>query len=96
MQLFIICLESSSHRQKWIKGFAQAFQKATEKISNKYKLPKFELFEIEDFYVYYVEILKISEDVFWNADIPFIDGLVKNKTAFNNWKNGIIEKERRK
>lgn len=81
---------------KWIKGFAQAFKKATGKTSNKFKLPKFELFEIEDFYVYYVEILGISENAFWNADIPFLDGVVRNKTAFKNWENSIIEKERRK
>ena len=48
-------------------------------------MPKFELEEIEDYYTYYVLILGISEDLFWNADISFILTVVENKSAFDNF-----------
>lgn len=49
------------------------------------KMPKFELEDIEDMYTYYVTILKISEDVFWNADFSFLLSVVENKTAYDGF-----------
>ena len=36
-------------------------------------------------YCYYVMILKISEDVFWNADFSFVLSIVENKTAYDGF-----------
>lgn len=51
---------------------------------------------IEDYYTYYVQIMEIPEDVFWNAEIPFLDRIVANKTAYDEWLSGVMEKERKK
>lgn len=62
------------------------------------RVPKFQLEEIEDYYVYYVCILRISEELFWNADISFIRGVVEDKSAYDNWRSYVrqqLEKERR-
>ena len=53
--------------------------------SSKVKMPKFQLEDIEDMYTYYVVILKISEDVFWNADFSFLLSVVENKTAYDGF-----------
>jgi len=45
------------------------------------KMPKFVIEDIEDMYTYYVMILKINEDVFWNADFSFLLSVVENKVA---------------
>lgn len=50
-----------------------------------FKIPDFELEDIEDYYTYYVLILGISEEVFWNCDFSFIQSVVENKTAFDNF-----------
>ena len=49
------------------------------------KLPKFKVEDIEDMYTYYVMILGISEDVFWNADFSFLKSIVENKTAYDGY-----------
>ncbi len=49
------------------------------------KMPKFSLEDIEDMYTYYVMILKISEDVFWNADFSFLQSIVENKVAYDGF-----------
>lgn len=51
---------------------------------------------IEDYYTYYVQIMEIPEDVFWNAEIPFLDRIVANKTAYDEWLTSVMEKERKK
>jgi hypothetical protein len=51
---------------------------------------------IEDYYTYYVQIMEIPEDVFWNAEIPFLDRIVANKTAYDEWLSSVMEKERKK
>lgn len=48
-------------------------------------MPKFSLEDIEDMYTYYVMILKISEDVFWNADFSFLQSVVENKVAYDGF-----------
>ena len=50
--------------------------------------------DIEDYYSYYVTIQGISEELFWNCDISFIDKIAENDSAYNEWKNYILEKER--
>jgi len=40
--------------------------------------------------------MKIPEDIFWNADIPFLDRVVENKTAYDGWFNSVMQKEREK
>lgn len=51
---------------------------------------------IEDYYTYYVQIMEIPEEVFWNAEIPFLDRIVANKTAYDEWLSSVMEKERKK
>lgn len=48
-------------------------------------MPKFELEDVEDYYTYYVLILGISEDLFWNADYSFLISVDENKSAFDNY-----------
>lgn len=62
-------------------------------MNNNISMPKIELYEIEDFYVYYVYILKISEDLFWYADISFLNKVICNINAYENWKNYEITKK---
>ncbi len=52
---------------------------------SKLKIPNFKIEDIEDMYTYYVMILKISEDVFWNADFSFLQSIVANKTAYDGF-----------
>lgn len=49
---------------------------------------------MEDAYTYYVLLLGISEELFWNADISFIKGVVDDKAAFDGWENYVRRKER--
>lgn len=57
------------------------------------KMPKFELEDIEDSYTYYVMILGLSEDIFWNADISFVLSVIENKSAFEGYVNYTRYKE---
>lgn len=57
-------------------------------------MPKFELEEIEDWYVYYVHILEISEELFWNSQWSFLVTVAENKNAYENWKLYVLDKER--
>ena len=56
-------------------------------------MPKFELEDIEDYYTYYVLILGISEELFWNAEYNFLLSVVENKSAFDNYIKYIQDKE---
>ena len=49
--------------------------------------------DIEDYYTYYVLILEISEDLFWNADFSFLKTVALNKSAYDSWKNYAISEE---
>jgi hypothetical protein len=59
-------------------------------------VPDFILEDVEDYYTYYVLILKIPEDIFWYADISFLAGVVANKTAYDGWLEYQIKREREK
>lgn len=56
-------------------------------------MPKFPLEDVEDYYTYYVEILGVSEDIFWYADISFIKDVAENKAAYDGWVSQVREKE---
>ena len=60
----------------------------------KIKPPKFEVEDVEDAYTYYVLLLGIPEDLFWNADYAFLLGVVENKSAYDGWLNYVTERER--
>lgn len=60
----------------------------------KIKPPEFALEDVEDYYVYYVLILEIPENLFWYADYSFLLGVVEDKTAYDGWLNYVIERER--
>ena len=67
--------------------------KANEKKTGQIKPPKFPLEEIEDFYTYYVLILRIPETCFWSSDLLFLDRVARNKTAFDGWQSYALREE---
>ena len=71
-----------------------AFEKATRYYDKtNIHIPKFELIEIEDYYVYYVMILGISEDIFFNADYSFLVNVAENYDKYSQWLNYIKYKQ---
>lgn len=48
-------------------------------------MPKIVLEDVEDYYSYYVLILGISEELFWQADLSFLKSVSENKAAFDNY-----------
>lgn len=40
---------------------------------------------MEDFYTLYVEIVGISENIFWDMPIPFVKTVARNKQAYEMW-----------
>lgn len=86
-----------NHSKKKV-GFRKPFKDNTPKIKkSNFRIPKFKLEDIEDYYAYYVLILNISEDLFWNADYSFLLSVVENKCAYDNYVDyiKIAELERR-
>ena len=65
----------------------------THQRESKFKPPKFELEDVEDYYTFYVLILGIPEDVFWFADISFVMSVVENKQAYDGWRNYVEQRE---
>jgi hypothetical protein len=67
---------------------------ATKK-SNKKKnrQPKLVFEQIEDYYTYYVLIMGVSEDIFWNSDISFLLTVLDNKCAYDDYLSYLREKE---
>lgn len=60
------------------------------------RVPKFTLEDIEDFYTFYVLILGIPEDIFWNADYSFVASVAENKRAYDGWLSSATEEAREK
>lgn len=54
-------------------------------MKNRIKMPEFVLEDIEDYYTYYVLILGINSDDFWECDIDFLASVVENKSAFDGY-----------
>ena len=42
-------------------------------------------------YVFYVQINEIDAQTFWNSDISFLDNIVANKVAYDNYINNPKE-----
>lgn len=59
-------------------------------------MPKFRLEDIEDYYAYYVLILGIPEDVFWNTDTSFVQWVAEDRAAYENWRAASAEERRGK
>jgi hypothetical protein len=38
-------------------------------------------------------ILGVSEDIFWYADVSFVEAVVKNKAAYDGWEGYVRERE---
>ena len=49
--------------------------------------------DVEDYYTYYVLILGMSEDLFWNVDLSFLIGVLENKLAYDNYMSYMKEVE---
>lgn len=41
-------------------------------------------------------LLEMSEDIFWYADIAFVQSVAENKAAFDGWHNYVMDREREK
>lgn len=49
--------------------------------------------QIEDYYTYYVLIMGMNEDIFWNTDLSFLLTVLENKCAYDDYINYLKEKE---
>lgn len=49
---------------------------------------------MEDAYAFYVLVLGMSEDIFFNADIPFLLSVMANKNAYDLWQSTVENKLR--
>lgn len=49
---------------------------------------------MEDAYTYYVLLLGIPEELFWNADMSFLLGVVEDKAAYDGWSNYVARRKR--
>lgn len=49
--------------------------------------------DIEDYYTYYVIILGVSEELFWEVDISFLISVLENKLAYDDYINYVKEVE---
>ena len=49
--------------------------------------------DVEDYYTYYVIILGVSEDLFWNVDLSFLISVLENKLAYDDYINYVKEVE---
>ena len=68
-------------------------KRATKKETLKIKPPRFELEEFEDYYTYYVLIMKIPDSFFWETDIGTLDRICDNKIAYDGWLAQEMKKE---
>lgn len=67
--------------------------KKTKRKRSKSKTPKIVMEDVEDYYTYYVIILGMTEDLFWNVDLSFLLGVLANKLAYDDYINYIKEME---
>ena len=49
--------------------------------------------EIEDYYTWYVIIMKLPDELFWKSEIRFLDRIVENKAAYEGWLAYATRKE---
>ena len=61
--------------------------------SDNIRLPReFMIFDVKDCYFWYVIKGNLSEDAFWNLDISFINGILANENAYEQWLSYQIER----
>ena len=65
------------------------------KFKKDIKLPPFKLVEPDDYYVYYVLLLEVPEDLFWDADASFLTAVAESKGAYSEWLAGEQDRLRR-
>lgn len=58
------------------------------KFKKDIKLPPFDLVEPDDYYVFYVLLLEIPEDLFWAADVSLLTAVAESKGAYSEWLAG--------
>lgn len=75
-------------------GFRQPFIKATGRVNkSRTRIPKFILEDWEDYYTYFVLILGMSEEIFFNVDYSSLLSILEDKIAYDNYINYVKEKE---
>ena len=57
------------------------------------RIPKFILEDWEDYYTYFVLILGMSEEIFFNVDYSSLLSILEDKIAYDNYINYVKEKE---
>ena len=57
-------------------------------------MPKVVFETVEDYYSYFVMILGMSENMFWNADLSFLKTVYLNKCAYDNFVTYIQQEGR--
>lgn len=58
------------------------------------KVPDFPIEDIADAYAYYVLILDIPEETFWDADVWFVRSVAANKAAYDRWLAEAMTKDK--
>lgn len=57
------------------------------------KAPTFPIEDIEDCYTYYVLIMKIPDSLFRESNLFFLDKVVEDKIAYDNWYGYAMRRE---
>jgi hypothetical protein len=52
--------------------------------------------DVADYYTFYVLIVGIPADVFWEHDCAFVNDVAMNLSAYNGWKNYAEYTERKR
>ena len=86
-------MPDSAPQAKKSQGFRRPFLDRTHSGGSSIKPPSFELEDIDDIYTLYVLIVGVPEDVFWHADVSFVEGVVANKSAYDGWLSYATERE---
>lgn len=76
--------------------FLKPFKKRTFNINNnEIKLPEgFKLHDVKDHYYWYVMKAGISDNVFWNESIAFVNGVLMDMNTYDQWLSYQIERRR--
>lgn len=53
--------------------------------SGTVKVPDFPIEDVADAYAYYVLVLEIPEETFWEADLWFVRAVAADKAAYDLW-----------
>lgn len=72
-------------------AFRDTFSRRTRRCSSAIRVPKLKLCEPDDYYVWYVLVLGIPEDLFWSADVSLLRDVAESKNVFDKWESGERE-----